>query len=432
MPKAQTQILLGLSAVGTLTVLLRTADGIGMSVSIDSDYYIGLARALAGGGEGVDWLLGKSAVLLLPSQPFPLKLSAWWPPMYPMLLSAASGLVLDVERVAGPLNAVAFGLTIFVAGQWMRVYVQSSLLLALGCSAIAFSAPLTSIASIALSETVFMLFATTGLFFVDRWLRSQRKTQAWLLVPAAITALACVTRYSGVVIVGTVLPLIFWGGNSGLAKQAKRSVLFLCVSASLLVLWMARNYWITETLAGTKPRATPRPVVPTVGRGFHYIEEWVPLVGDIRTALMATKASEILGIAAVATTLVLLLALVVWACSRWWRGGFKAPAPVMLITVAGLYGMAHIAFTLANAAIANLYLDARQLAPSFIPMTAVIVVLLDVLLRKRIAISLEVGSLSFSSRDLHVLPKALVVFFGISVLYAAVASSYETYTVLST
>ena len=44
----------------------------------------------------------------------------WWPPLYPLLLAVASLEVFDPLAVAGPVNAVLFGLTIFVVARYLR------------------------------------------------------------------------------------------------------------------------------------------------------------------------------------------------------------------------------------------------------------------------------------------------------------------------
>ena len=43
-----------------------------------------------------------------------------YPPFYPLLLAAAGLGVFDPRDVAGPLNAVIFGLTVFAVGNYLR------------------------------------------------------------------------------------------------------------------------------------------------------------------------------------------------------------------------------------------------------------------------------------------------------------------------
>ena len=76
-----------------------------------------------------------------------------------MLLAGAGAVGFDPRDVAAPLNAAIFGLNVFVVGRWLRSRLQSRFLLAWGCLAVALSVPPTNIASWALSETTFVLFA---------------------------------------------------------------------------------------------------------------------------------------------------------------------------------------------------------------------------------------------------------------------------------
>ncbi len=438
-----TLALVGLALLGVIFTLLRTAHGVGVSVSVDSNYYIGLARTL-GDGDGFDWLIGRTPSILLndsirlggasSADALSLGASAFWPPMYSVLLAAAGGFVSDPQDVAGPLNALAFGLTIFVAGQWMRIHVRSSLLVVMGCAAILFSVPLAYWASWALSETIFVLLATTALYFTDRFLKSRPPALSPLIVAAVFTALACITRYSGVVIICVVLPLIFLWSESDSHKKLKRAAFFLFISASPLLLWLIRNYVVTKTLAGGPNRATEYPVINLVGRGLSFIETWNPLVADVRAVILPIDVltGRVLGSMITGVVLVALMMIVFWGflwCSRAVARG-KCSVPFM--TVAGSYGMGHLAFTFVNASIANLYLDSRQLIPSFIPLTVLIVVLLDVWLRNRHRLDLPTTIARFTvlrcpKRILRLVPLILVAAFGIAVTYAGLVSMHDTY-----
>lgn len=80
-----------------------------------------------------------------------MQFSVWpylhWPPLYPMLLAAASFGILDPYAVAGPLNAAIFGLSIFAVGSCLRRYLRHRFLVIGACLAVMLSLPLTGIAA---------------------------------------------------------------------------------------------------------------------------------------------------------------------------------------------------------------------------------------------------------------------------------------------
>ena len=95
-----TIVLVILGALSACLVLLRgVTHGIGMSW--DSMHYIAGANKLL---EGI----------------FFFAYPAIFPPLLSILLASASFYIFDPRDVAGIVNAAAFGLTVFVAGLWLR------------------------------------------------------------------------------------------------------------------------------------------------------------------------------------------------------------------------------------------------------------------------------------------------------------------------
>ena len=215
-----TLLLAGVGILGTAIVLLRVAHGVG--VSGDAKYYIELARALAEGGRGLEWLAGQATKLegYYPRTGFTLGTSALWPPLYPALLAISGGFAFDARSVAGPFNAVAFGLTIFVAGQWMREAVRSRFLIVLGCALIAFSVTVAYWASWAFSEAAFILLAILALLNANKFLKSGERSA--LIWAAIFSASACLTRYSGVFLVLALVPLLALQPGRGLREKLRR------------------------------------------------------------------------------------------------------------------------------------------------------------------------------------------------------------------
>lgn len=111
-----------------------------------------------------------------------------WPPLYPMLLAAASLYVFDPHDVAGPLNAGILGLTVFAVGHCLRRYLRHRFLAVVAALSVTLSIPLTTIAAAALTEPLFILLASLALAQTARFLDNGK---IWALeLAAAQTGLA--------------------------------------------------------------------------------------------------------------------------------------------------------------------------------------------------------------------------------------------------
>ena len=341
--------MLFLVAVAVLGGGLVLARGISDGVRLlpDSIDYIAAARNLVA-GEG----LGR----LPDGQPYDL-----WPPLYPILLAAGGFFVADPHDVAAPLNAVVFGLTVFVAGRWLRQRIRSRFLFVWGCLALALALPLTHLASWAVSEPLFILFALLALFRAEAHLRDGgRSSLAWA---ALFTALACLFRYQGVaVIVAVAMALLLQRGRPP-GERLKRALLYAVPAFIPLGLWFARNGFVFGEAvvnpgrhAGYSPGGILFDLWALAGK-------WVALVD-----------SDTWGRVAVA---ILALAIGAAVCvirkRRWldsWRpfavlGGFTL-AFVVLLIAAGLLG--------------NFWrLWERYLSPAYIPLLLMLLLLLDTL-----------------------------------------------------
>ena len=401
-------LLVLLGVLGTVLILLRLQHGVG--VNGDAKYYIEVARALAEGERGIQWLMGQipqllwKDYLLWETEPFTFRLdhSAQWPPLYSVLLAIFGGFVFDARDVAGPLNAVAFGLTIFFAGQWLRSAVRSQLLVMLGCSAILFSVGVTWIASWAYSESIFILFVILALFHSSRSLKSWDRSS--LIWAAVFTALACLTRYTGIALMLIMVALLILRSGPVYLGKLKHIGLYLAISATPLAFWLFRNYLVTESLTGPA-RGSERsvPFVKQVGRGLSSIEAWNPLMVDLRSLLLPIDilTGRVIGVLEAGAILFALFTFVLWGTLRWWRdraGNHR----LACLAVAGSYAFCHIIFTNVNAALGNVILEARHIIPAYIPLVVVTIIGTDFLVNNQRWISVPAvgssrGKLSFST-----------------------------------
>lgn len=230
-----TPILIALSAIGIGTVLAREIN-CGVGLEWDSANYIVVARNL---------LAGEGFVQIFAHKPYTL-----WPPLYPLLLAGASFFVFDPRDVAGPVNAILFAATIFVAGQWLRQNLKSRLLVLWGCLAMALAFPLAHLAARAMSETPFIFLATLALVRIGDFLRDGARSS--LLWAAAFSALTCLTRYMGIAVLGAIVSLLIFQRGVPPLDKAKRIVAYALISATPLGLWLLRNFLLIGSLTGNR------------------------------------------------------------------------------------------------------------------------------------------------------------------------------------
>ncbi len=206
-------------------------------------------------------------------------------PLYPLLLAAVSLGVFDTRDVAGPLNAVIFGMTIFVVGQYLRRRLESRALAAWGCIAVALSVPLAESAAWALTGSLFILLITLALIQADNFLAGGKVSS--LIWAAVFCALVWQTRYIGaaaVVYVGLMLML-----QPGVAagQRLRRVAGFSLIAGIPMALWLVRNYLtVGEFLANRRPADYFLPSIlgdlaDGVGRWAHFnldAAQWPALV----------------------------------------------------------------------------------------------------------------------------------------------------------
>ena len=240
-PEALTFVLLGAAALGTALVLAR---GIryGAALAYDSIAYIAVARHLLEGNGFLTFDWGYYAL---------------GPPFYPVLLAVAGLGLFDPIEVAGALNAAVLGLTVFVAGDYLRRRVTSRLLVVWAAVTLAVAVPLVDLASWALSGSVFVLLTTLALVnLADFLTEGRRRSLAGAIV---FSALAWQTRYLGVGLVAAV-GLLLLSSRGSWVERGKR-VAALSLAAGLpMAAWMVRNT-LSIGLA-TGKREWPRTSLP--------------------------------------------------------------------------------------------------------------------------------------------------------------------------
>ena len=362
-----------LAGIGILAAALTLARQVnaGMALPWDTVAYISVARSLLDGA-GFTRFDGHPLVA--------------FPPFYPILLAASSFGVLDPYATASPLNAVIFGLTVFSGGYYLKRRLSAetgasetgtaptgmaSLLAVGGALALALSLPMARIASEGLSEPLFMLLALLALIQADRLLREGKGSA--LLWAALFAALACLTRYIGIALLGVIMLLLLAQPRIGLMRKARRIVVFLAIAAAPTALWMLRNFTQWETFTGHRDfpvRPLPELLEQTLGvltgwafpappwGFFEYSFPW--LIGGLLAAAAAVVAYD---------------------CFRVWRG-----KPAWIVSgscaVFGGFALAHFALLVYSATTGNADgIHPRYLTPIYFALTLAVMLALGRLLR---------------------------------------------------
>ncbi len=216
-----------LSLLGAALIILSTSS-YGIGIEIDSIPYIATARNILIG----DWFINYD------NEPLVL-----WPPLYPILLAFVSFILnTDPLAIANIVNALIFGVTIYLTGLLAKRYFISLTVVFLTVAAVLFSVKLFEVNVMALSEPLFIIFIVLALLHADSY---HRKGDIHSLILFSIAAaLASVTRYAGVTLIILGIIFILLSGPLQLKFKLLHLLIFLTISSLPLGLWLIRDYFI--------------------------------------------------------------------------------------------------------------------------------------------------------------------------------------------
>lgn len=211
-----------------LLLLLYAVLPMGIGLSEDSVSYLAAAHSLNNTGELRDidgsWFVA-------------------WAPLYPLTIAALQHLSFPIEHALAGLNVLVFALTIFTS--WLLIeramenlFFRATCLLFIVCS---FTMMQTY--STAWSEPFFLLLINCVALTSYKPQVTSRK----FLVFTLLCAMAMLQRYIGIFLILVVVLFL-------LKREEKISfgkiTGFIFISVLPLAIWLARNYFLTETLTG--------------------------------------------------------------------------------------------------------------------------------------------------------------------------------------
>ncbi len=213
-----------IAGLGTAHILVRTAT-YGPSVHQNSVVFLSTALNFLAGEGWRDFTGGPPTS---------------WPPLFPLLLAAGGWVGIELLEAGRWIQAAAFGLTILAAGCWLRSNLRSRWLGLAATAIIAASLPLSHEAAQLKTDPLFFLFTLLALMQLASFLN--RETDAPLWWAAVFTALAALTRYPGVVLIGTGVLFL-----APLARL-KHTLGFGAISSVPLLAVLAYNWATTGNL----------------------------------------------------------------------------------------------------------------------------------------------------------------------------------------
>lgn len=280
-----------------------------------------------------------------------------YPPLFPLLIAGVSACGLAPEAAAGWLNTLVMAACTLVLAHVVYRASGGSRGCALAAGALFLASPTTfRMHTEAMSEPVFVLLAVSGLAVLSSYLESRRAV--WLVSAAILVALAWLTRYVGVALVGTgALVLVFRSGVSFRRRLADASV-FSAVASLPMIGWVIHN----RLVAGT---ATHRPIA------FHppLLQKWKDGTEAVRHWFTPLEAPRAVRVAAVCVVAITILAVVVAIRRRQRHAGQGVLFPIPRIArLTGLFAGVYLLVMVASATLVDglIPFNSRTLYPLYV------------------------------------------------------------------
>ena len=170
-----------------------------------------------------------------------------FPPVYSLLIAAVGMFNIEVSVAARWVNALLFGLNLWLASYLVFRGTRSAFPALLTPIALAVAAPLVGLHGWIMTEPAYIFFALVAFIGLHTYLEDQKL--AGLLLAAVAAALATLTRYVGLSLVMTGgLAVLFFGDADG-RQRLKHAVIYGLLSLAPVGLWMVRNIAVSGAIA---------------------------------------------------------------------------------------------------------------------------------------------------------------------------------------
>ena len=253
-----------MALLGTAHILVRTWTH-GAGIQYDSVLFLSIAENLAA-GEGFKTFWGVEFVI--------------GAPFFPAFLALISLTGIDPEDAGRLVNAVAFGMVILVSGLWLQRTLTSPVVPVLGALLILVSYPLNDRFSQIMTEPLFILFVVLSLMFIEASI-GRNSFLIILIIAAVFSALSAVTRYPGIVVIGTgIILLLLLPREKTVSIRMRNGVIFGAISSIPLAVVLIRNRIASGTFAGYTGELAPQSTqsfMDILGTIVNVFDSWIIL-----------------------------------------------------------------------------------------------------------------------------------------------------------
>lgn len=169
-------------------------------------------------------------------------------PLYPMLVALFGLIGINPIEAGRFVSIIGFGLIILLVGCWLSRQVKFRFLAVVGSVLIMTSYSLSRLSSTLMTDTLFTLFTLLALFQIQLLIKSKDLPLSFLALSALFTGLAITTRYAGISILLTGIVSIFWKATLQKIRRLKCAIIYGSLATIPMGIWTARTWLFEETL----------------------------------------------------------------------------------------------------------------------------------------------------------------------------------------
>lgn len=227
--------------------------------------------------------------------------------------------------------------------------------------------PLVNMAAQAMSESVFILFVTVALVFMDKFM--ERGDKGSLLVWAAVfSASALLTKYLGIALAGLILVILLTQRGVAVREKLKNVVVYALVAMAPICVWMVRNYVVSGEFTGLRDSYARYSLFEVLSGTWTVVRGWLPL-----------SVSPVDGVAAATLATAMVVGMVIVASGKSDDGRRTARS----LHLFGGFVVAYILTLVVAMMLGNTSngVQPRFIVPVYIPLVMILALALDLLFR---------------------------------------------------
>jgi len=245
--------------LGMMAVIAFTKYG-GVGISPDSIYYLSASESVMQG----------KGFYQFDDSPFIL-----FPLFYPCFLAFVQLVFTNhLIAIAPYMNAVLFGVTIFLSGVILEKLNHTKWLKWVLLLLIAISPSLLEIYTMLWSEGLFIIEVLLFICFFEVYFKNYQLK--YLMIVALITAVSFETRLVGVTLMMTGGLLLMMSSTLQLQRKLKHFIIYGGIACSLISINLIRNYWVATSLTGARQKGET-PLVENIQYYGTVLSDWLPL-----------------------------------------------------------------------------------------------------------------------------------------------------------